>query len=94
MEIGKLSPKFQVTIPTGIRQTLDLNAGDRILFHVNRDGEVVIRAVKEISAKNLAGSLRRASETTGDAGESVEEQSRSSDKHAHDKQSEHEDGEQ
>ena len=59
-EIAKLSPKFQVTIPTNIRQTLELNAGDRLLFHVNRDGEVVIRAVKHVSAKDLAGSMRKA----------------------------------
>ncbi len=41
MEIAKLSSKGQITIPVAIRELLQLNQGDKVLFIVE-DGKVCI----------------------------------------------------
>ncbi|RIV29287.1 AbrB/MazE/SpoVT family DNA-binding domain-containing protein [Alicyclobacillaceae bacterium I2511] len=61
MSISKLSPKFQVTIPSEIRDALGAKPGDRIIFQKKTNGEVVVRCIPFLSAKDLAGSLKRAS---------------------------------
>lgn len=60
MSMSKLSPKFQVTIPSEIRDALGAKPGDRIIFQKKPNGEVVIRCIPFLSAKDLAGSLKRA----------------------------------
>lgn len=43
MSNSKLTSKFQATIPQDIRATLKLKAGDRIIFEVTKDKQVVIK---------------------------------------------------
>ena len=51
MSHSKLTSKFQATIPQDIRSTLKLKAGDRILFEITKDQQVVI---KKAMPKDLA----------------------------------------
>jgi antitoxin PrlF len=57
MAIAKVTSKFQLTIPSEIRDALNLEGGDRIVFRVNDDGEVTIRVLKSVSVDDLAGAL-------------------------------------
>ena len=43
MSNSKLTSKFQTTIPQDIRSTLNLKAGDRIIFEITRDKQVIIK---------------------------------------------------
>ncbi|WP_304459171.1 AbrB/MazE/SpoVT family DNA-binding domain-containing protein [Alicyclobacillus sendaiensis] len=61
MSIVKVSPKYQITVPSELREALGLQPGDKLLFHQKPNGEVVIRRVPRVSAQQLAGSLARAS---------------------------------
>jgi antitoxin PrlF len=42
-----ITSKGQVTIPKHIRERLGLKAGSRLIFEVNRDGELVLRPKDE-----------------------------------------------
>jgi antitoxin PrlF len=53
-----LTSKGQTTIPKGIRDKLDMKAGDRMTFALLPDGTVLMR-VKNKSVLGLAGMLRR-----------------------------------
>ena len=53
-----LTSKGQTTIPKEIRDSLGLQAGDRMNFTLMPDGTVVMR-VKTKSVMDLAGLLRR-----------------------------------
>lgn len=53
-----LTSKGQTTIPKGIRDKLDMKAGDRMTFALLPDGTVLMR-VKNKSILGLAGTLRR-----------------------------------
>jgi len=62
ISMSKLSSKFQVTIPNEIRDAIGAVPGDRILFQIKSTGEVVIRSVHHIDARELSGSLGRISD--------------------------------
>ncbi|WP_208320919.1 AbrB/MazE/SpoVT family DNA-binding domain-containing protein [Alicyclobacillus sacchari] len=64
MSIVKVSPKYQITVPSELRESLGLQPGDKLLFHQKPNGEVVIHRVPQVSAQQLAGSLARASGKT------------------------------
>ena len=49
---SKLTSKFQATIPSAIREKLDLEAGDTISFQVD-DDRVVLRKVKPLDPAYL-----------------------------------------
>lgn len=51
MSNSKLTSKFQATIPQDIRATLKLKAGDRIMFEITKDRQVII---KKATSKDLA----------------------------------------
>lgn len=59
MQMSRVTSKYQVTIPNEIRYVLKVEAGDRIMFRIDDDGEVHIRTVKKISVDELAGALHR-----------------------------------
>ena len=42
MNLAKLSSAGQITVPIDIRRLLKLRAGDKILFSLNENGEIVI----------------------------------------------------
>jgi AbrB family looped-hinge helix DNA binding protein len=46
MGIATLSSKGQLTIPSDIRQRLDLKSGDKVEFRLNANGTVTLAAVK------------------------------------------------
>ena len=43
MNNSRLTSKFQATIPQDIRKALKLKAGDRIVFELTRDNQVIIK---------------------------------------------------
>jgi antitoxin PrlF len=47
MGIATLSSKGQLTIPSDIRQRLDLKSGDKVEFRLNANGTVTLAAVNE-----------------------------------------------
>lgn len=57
--ISKITPKNTITIPTEIRKSLDAKPGDRVIFRINDDGEVVLRPIKQVSPDELYGALYR-----------------------------------
>ncbi|MBX6395525.1 MAG: type II toxin-antitoxin system PrlF family antitoxin [Alicyclobacillaceae bacterium] len=59
MQVSRITAKYQITLPAAIREILHVEAGDRILFQVRDSGEIVIRPLKKVEAKDLAGSLHR-----------------------------------
>jgi AbrB family looped-hinge helix DNA binding protein len=57
MLTAKISAKGQITLPKKIRQVLEVEPGERVMFVVE-DKAVVLRALGPSSARALAGSLR------------------------------------
>lgn len=53
---AKLTSKGQVTIPTALRQQLNLEAGDELLF-VLEEGEVRLRVLKQRRLREFYGIL-------------------------------------
>ncbi len=45
MRVATLTSKGQVTIPKTVRQSLDLQAGDKIEFYINENGEAFLRPI-------------------------------------------------
>jgi AbrB family looped-hinge helix DNA binding protein len=60
MSEAAVTSKGQITIPVGIRKSLGLEAGDRVVFTQLVDGTVVMRA-KTRSVTTLAGRLPKPS---------------------------------
>ena len=54
---AKLTSKGQVTIPTALRQQLNLEAGDELLFML-KGGEVRLRVLKHRRLSEFYGALR------------------------------------
>lgn len=52
---SKLTSRGQTTIPKSIRERLQLEPGDRVLF-LERDGEIVLQPVKQ-TLRDLRGSV-------------------------------------
>ncbi len=42
MNLAKVSANGQITVPVEIRRALKLKEGDKVLFHQNANGEIVI----------------------------------------------------
>jgi AbrB family looped-hinge helix DNA binding protein len=55
-----LTSKGQATIPKHIRDRLGLKAGSRLVFEVNKDGELVLRPVDDSALKARREALERA----------------------------------
>lgn len=56
MQSSKVSTKYQITIPKGIRQKIGISAGDIIVFDVQKD-KVQIEKLEEFYEK-YAGSIK------------------------------------
>ena len=50
--ISRLTSKFQATVPSAIREKLDLKAGDTLSFHVKGE-EVILRKVTPLDLAYL-----------------------------------------
>jgi antitoxin PrlF len=57
MPTAKITSKGQVTIPKAIRDVLGVQAGDRVLFHQEPCGRVVVEA-ETVDVKSLRGMLK------------------------------------
>lgn len=66
MKISKLTSKYQATIPKEIRESLKLNAGDSILFHIGPDGTITVRRAQPVDYAYLQGLDKTLSEWTSD----------------------------
>ena len=49
LEIGRILPRGQVTLPKVVRQAAGLSAGDTVAFEVLGDGRVEIRVLSRLS---------------------------------------------
>lgn len=56
MATGTMTSKGQITIPKSVRDDLGLDAGARVSFTRNADGDYVLRRERH-SVRELAGSL-------------------------------------
>lgn len=59
VRIGRITSKFQITIPSEIREAVGAHVGDQVLFHVNEHGEIVMRPLRKSSVDELYGALHR-----------------------------------
>ena len=49
MALGRVLARGQVTLPRAIRRAADLQPGDRVTFHVTKQGTVEIRALPRLT---------------------------------------------
>lgn len=59
VKMGRITSKFQITLPSEIRDAVGAHVGDQVLFHVNDQGEIVIRPLKKSSLDQVYGALHR-----------------------------------
>ena len=48
MSNSRLTSKFQATIPQDIRKLLNLKSGDRIVFEISKNNQVIIKKATSI----------------------------------------------
>jgi len=68
MLTAKISSKGQITLPSRVRQALDVKPGERVVFVVE-DKTVILRPMGPASAQALAGSLRKYARAAKPGGE-------------------------
>jgi len=66
MEVSTITGKGQTTIPALIRQHLNIEAGDKVRYHIDPHGNVVLRSATG-SIKSLKGMLAPVPETLSGA---------------------------
>jgi len=57
ISVGTVTSKGQITIPKEIRDRLRLQAGDRVEFQMDRQGQVIFRA-RNRDFRSLKGMIR------------------------------------
>lgn len=62
MNLAKISSNGQITVPIEIRRQLSLNAGDKILFLQNKNGEIVISNASVSAIKKAQNAFSSAAE--------------------------------
>lgn len=65
MNLAKISANGQITVPAEIRQMLGLKAGDKILFYINQNGDVVINNASAQSIINAQKAFAGVAEQLG-----------------------------
>lgn len=71
-----LSSKNQVTVPSKIREIINAQPGDQVLFAVNADNEVVVKVNKKNSLLALFGSMQPKGNSEPMDWQSIREQAR------------------
>ncbi|MHB8361688.1 MAG: AbrB/MazE/SpoVT family DNA-binding domain-containing protein [Thermoplasmataceae archaeon] len=61
LDLCKITSKGQITIPAGIRKSLGISRGDRIIFE-RKDGDIVIKKAEEKGLVLLLESISPLSE--------------------------------
>lgn len=65
MNLAKISSNGQITVPIEIRRQLSLNAGDKILFLQNKNGEIVISNASVSAIKKAQNAFSSVAEEMG-----------------------------
>ena len=65
MNLARISSNGQITVPVEIRRQLSLNAGDKILFFQNKDGEIVISNASVSAIQKAQAAFSSAAEVMG-----------------------------
>jgi len=60
-----ITSKFQVTIPKKIREILDVKEGDKLIFTVNDEGEVVVKKAIVVAFDELSELISKEAEEKG-----------------------------
>jgi len=58
LQVSTITAKNQVTIPSDIRDALNAEVGDKVMFKLMDDNTVIIQIVKKPSTRSLIGALR------------------------------------
>ena len=61
IQISTITTKHQVTIPSDIRDALNAEVGDKVMFKLMDDNTAIIQIVKRPSTRSLIGALRNES---------------------------------
>lgn len=65
MNLARISSNGQITVPMEIRKQLSLNAGDKILFLQNKNGEIVISNASVSAIQKAQNAFSSAAEKMG-----------------------------
>jgi AbrB family looped-hinge helix DNA binding protein len=65
MNLAKVSPNGQVTVPIDIRKRLRLRSGDKALFYTNGSGECVIANASALAIEKAQKAFAGAAEELG-----------------------------
>ena len=65
MNLARMSSNGQITVPVEIRRQLSLNAGDKILFFQNKNGEIVISNASMSAIQKAQTAFSGAAEALG-----------------------------
>ncbi len=61
IQVSTITAKNQVTIPSDIRDALNAEVGDKVMFKLMDDNTAIIQIVKKPSTRSLIGALRNES---------------------------------
>ena len=61
IQVSTITAKNQVTIPSDIRDALNAEVGDKVMFKLMDDNTAIIQIVKKPSTRSLIGALRNVS---------------------------------
>jgi len=64
IEMGKISSRGQIAIPSDIRQELDLNEGNKVLFVLEND-TLIMKKVTSSSFREITRPLKEAARKAG-----------------------------
>ncbi|MEZ4296306.1 MAG: AbrB/MazE/SpoVT family DNA-binding domain-containing protein [Polyangiaceae bacterium] len=57
MSVSTLTSKGQVTLPRDVRDSLHVDAGDKLLWEIRPDGTVLVRKARSRTVSEIAGLL-------------------------------------
>ena len=63
--VSRITVKGQVTIPQEFRAKLKLNAGDRVVFIENKEGDIVIKNAALVALENVSKGFEGVAEKLG-----------------------------
>ena len=69
MNLARVSPQGQVTIPVDVRRLLQLRGGDKILFFQRENGDVVINNASSAAILKVQKAFRGVAEDLGNPSE-------------------------
>ncbi|MCF8567991.1 type II toxin-antitoxin system PrlF family antitoxin [Alicyclobacillus tolerans] len=72
LSIVRLSPRFQITIPQDVRESLRCESGDRVAFRLDESGRVYLENLKAINVETVRGMLKRNKASAAEGGDKYE----------------------